>query len=288
MIISNSDIDQFQQCERKFYYSRVLELIPLELPMPMQIGTFGHTMMEEFFKVILAGGSYEDASLSAGQCLIDVIDNPMMGKVYRHVLAFGAYFLNQPWKVVALEEKGSFPVTDDLEFGFTPDLIIEFTEGPLKGQQAVLDYKFTGQYWNDRELNMSQQIPKYIIYKNERDGTKIHRGAVVMLNTRAGVDKTGNDLFIIKWLPITKAKLATIKHENEVMMKRIEPYFSAELGDVEQEVIRTVNKNTCKMCWFADDLCPMDLNGQDTKRVIARNYKKNDYGYSDLVEDKKL
>lgn len=280
MIVSNSDIYSYQKCERRFYYERILELRPKEYPSAMEIGTFGHKLMEEFFTVLLEGGTYEDAAHATGQHLIAEINHPERTKIYRHVLAFGAYFLQQPWKLIAIEEKGNHPVAPGREFGFTPDLIIEFTQGPKRGQQAVMDYKFTGQYWNDRQLNTFQQIPKYIIYKNERDGTNIRTGGVVMLNTRAAENATGQQLFLIKWVPITKKKLETIKYENEILVERVAPFFAMPPENAERLVVRTVDHYNCKMCWFADDLCPMDMDGRDTSRVIERNYIKNDYGYN--------
>ena len=279
IIVSNSDIYSFQKCERKFYYERVLQLRPKEYPEAMEIGTFGHKLMEEFFTVILNGGSYEDAAAATGQHLIAEINRPERTKIYRHVLAFGAYFLEQPWKLVALEEKGSHPVAPGREFGFTPDLILEWTMGPKRGQLAVMDFKFTGQYWNDKQINMFQQVPKYIAYKNDRDGTNIRMGGVVMLNTRATAKDSGTKLFLVKWVPITKKKLDVIRYENEILVERVAPFFKMPPENAERLVVRTVDHYQCKLCWFADDLCPMDLNGQDTSRVIERNYILNDYGY---------
>lgn len=277
MIISNSDIMSFQKCEMRFYYERILELRPREYPPAMETGTFGHKLMEEFFTVILNGGSYEDAAQESGKLLMGEMEHPERMRVYKHVLAFGAFFLTQPWRLVALEEKGNFPVGDDKEFGFTPDIIIEITAGPLRGKMVIGDYKFTGQYWTDRQINMFQQIPKYMVYKNLRDGTDIHRGMVVMLNTRADQNATGNKLFLIKNIVPTKHRLEQIRRENEILMERIRPHYE---NPVQENFMHTVDTQQCKMCWFADDLCPMDFDGKDTTKVRARNFIINDYGYN--------
>lgn len=279
MIISNSDIQSFQKCEKRFYFERLLELRPREYPPAMEVGTFGHKMMEAGFEVILAGGTYEEACHAAGQLLMGELKNPERMKVYKHVVAFIAYFLDQPWRVVAIEEKGNSPISDEIEFGFTPDLIIEFTRGPLKGQLAILDYKFTGQYWTDREINMAQQIPKYMVYKNLRDGTNIRRGAVVMLNTRAADSAKGQQLFLVKWINPSQQRLQEIQRENEILLNRVKPYY--ELGPEDSDkFMRTVDIKQCKMCFFADDLCPADFDGKDTSRIIKHNYIINDYGYN--------
>lgn len=284
MIISNSDISSMQRCERRFYYERYLELRPKEYPEPMEVGTFGHYMMEDFFNAVLDGAEYEEACRAVTPRLNSAIaeSTPLAlakTKVYRHVLAFGSYYFQQPWRAVATEESQTVPVAEDIEFGFTPDLRLEWTMGPKKGRQFLVDYKFTGQYWNDREVNMFQQLPKYIIYARKNGQEAVRDAALIMLNTRAADSATGNKLFIVKWIPITKQKLFTIERENEQLLQRAYDFYNLPPDQIAGQVMRTVNKDQCKLCFFADDLCPMDLEGRDTTRVMKYNYIKNDYGY---------
>lgn len=284
MIISNSDIMSFQKCERRFYYERILELRPQVYPEAMEIGTFGHKLFEVYFGEIMDGGTTEDAATAAGLLLMDAMDRPERVKVFRHVIAFGDYVVNQQeWKIVAIEDSKIDPVvtedSDDLEFGYTPDLVVEFTKGHGKGQLALIDYKFTGQYWNDREVQMNQQLPKYAIYLRKNHGLKIRHAGYILLNTRATADATGEKLFLMKWVNLDPTMLANIEQENEVMMRRIAPYFD-DPDWAEKNVVRTVDKMQCKMCWFADDLCPADRSGKDTSKIKERNYIQNDYGYS--------
>lgn len=286
MIISNSDIASFQKCERRWYYERYLGIRPKEYPEPMEVGSFGHLLMEDIFTEVLNGADYDKAIKAANPRLKDLLTDPSesslaKSKVYKNVLAFVAYYFEQPWKVVGIEEKSTHPVSLGLEFGYTPDLRLEWTMGPKRGQQFILDYKFTGQYWNDREINLFQQVPKYIAYKNKIDGLNIRDGAVVLLNTRATSSDTGNKLFLVKWVPLNKVKLETIMRENEIMMERIKPYYTATPEHVRNMVVRTVNTQVCKLCFFADDLCPMEFEGKDVTRVMAYNYEKNEYGYDE-------
>lgn len=284
MIISNSDIQSFQKCEMRFFYERILELRPRNYPPAMEVGTFGHKMMEEGFTVILNGGTYEEAVEAVSKLLLDQMQHPERMAVFRHVIAFIAWFQEQPWRVVGIEEKGNFKIDDDKEFGFTPDLIIEWTAGPLKGQLEILDYKFTGQAWTDAEIDMSQQLPKYLIYKNKRDGTNIHRCGIVQLFTRAAQEKKGSQLFLVKHKVPSKHRLQEIERENEILMDRVRPHFE---NPDQSKLMHTVDAKQCKMCWFASDLCPMDMDGKDTTNVKARNYIKNDYGYNkDTIEVK--
>jgi hypothetical protein len=285
--ISHSDIKDFQSCEYKWFYGRYKNLTPAGgLPDVMQTGLFGHDLMEEAFKVIMAGGTFEEAANASGQLLMDVMDRPLLAKVYKNVLAFVAWFQQQEYRVVGIEEKQSVPVAlAPYEFGFTPDIRFEFLKGPYRGQQGMLDYKFTGQYWSDREVNAFNQVPKYILYHNKITGDNIRHGGVVMLNTRATATDTGSKLFIIKWLPISKYRLKLIERENEIMLDRVYTMqkYGEEFGEEELklQLVHAQNEKTCKFCFFADDLCPMDQMGKDTARSMRNNYKQNtQYGYN--------
>lgn len=270
MKISNSQIASFQKCQKRFYFEHVLKLRPLEYPEAMTRGLDGHLMMEAFFTALIEGKSYDECTEAVNSVLLGM--PPSSLSVYRHVLAFGAYFCSQPWKPI-LVEANHIADTATGEFAFTPDLAVEWTEGIKRGQQFLLDYKFTGQYWTDREVALSQQLPKYVIYLNKA-GYKINNAGLVMLNTRAAAGATGTNLFLIKWLPLNKQKLATIKADNEEMIRQTS---SAKQFWTPEKFRRTVDQYACKMCVFGEDLCPADLEGRETKRIIERNYVVNDY-----------
>jgi hypothetical protein len=299
-IVSNSDIETAQKCERMFYYARVMRLRPRELSVWLKRGTFGHLCMETGFQVILDGGSVDDAIQAIGLGpLQDLLnsgdpDTSEMAKVYRHVSAFITFSQSEGvnWRPVALEDTGMWNLsqntdftkvegqaTEDTIFAYTPDLIIEFTHGLLKGQHAVLDYKFLGQYMSEVAVNMAQQIPKYILYRNKHHTDyKIRRGAFVQLNTRAGASDTGHKLFLIKWVEPNKQRLERIEYENSVMVERVAALHEKK----PEEFIRTVNKDVCDKCFFARDLCPAEFDGrsQETiQKIIDREYIHNDYGY---------
>lgn len=279
MKISNSQIQSFQKCEKRFYFEHILKLKPLTYPEAMEKGIFGHRMMEYFFKAMQEGKSYEDCC-SAINPLIEEAQGEgafELLKVYKHVLAFGYYAFQQEWRVVSVEESRLAPLAEydnEHEYAFTTDVIFEWTVGPKRGLQFIIDFKFTGQYWNDREVNMFQQLPKYIVYTNELDGKNIRHAGIVMLNTRAPQGATGSALFLVKWIPITKEKLQRIKHENEQLVGQI---AHAKKYGTPEGFFRTVDAHQCKMCFFADDLCPAELEGRPTDRIIKRNYEVNTY-----------
>lgn len=298
-IISNSNIETFQKCQRMFYYAQVLGLQPRVLPDFLKRGSFGHECMETGFQTILDGGSVEDAyeSIASGplQTLMNSGDPDAaeMMKVYRHVITFITWTQSEEiaWRPVALEDVGMWNISlniegnkelheNDILFAYTPDIIIEFTHGLYKGQHAVLDYKFIGQYMSDVAINMAQQIPKYIVYRNKtHTDFKIRRGAFVQLNTRARPDDTGHKLFLVKWVEPNKHRLSRIEYENEQWAKQV---AHARKNFTSDQYLRTVNKDVCNRCFFANDLCPAEFDGKSpevVQKIMDREYVKNEYGY---------
>lgn len=299
-IISNSNIETFQKCERMFYYAVVKGLRPRALPDFIKRGSFGHDCMEVGFKVIMDGGTPEDASQVIAEGPLQKLmtsgdpDAAEMMKVYRHVITFINWTQTEEvgWKPVALEDVGMWNLSqqipgdkelhaeDDLLFAYTPDLIIEFTRGAYRGQHAVLDYKFLGQYMSDVSINMAQQIPKYIIYRNKfHTDFKIRRGAFVQLNTRADASATGYKLFLVKWVEPNKHRLSRIEFENEQWVERV---ANAKDNYAPDQFLRTVNKDVCNRCFFGKDICPAEFDGKSPEtiqKIIEREYVNNEYGY---------
>lgn len=280
-IISNSEITTFQRCPKRFFFERVSRLVPKEMPLPLRIGNFGHAMMEAaMLALIEKPGSYEHA-LDAVNDVLATGETIEEMKVYRHVLAGVAGYIENGWQPVAVEEEVQVQIDDDLVFGMKPDLVFEFTKGLSRGKLGIMDYKFTGQYWNDREVSLFLQGFKYAAYWNESKGTNIRHIGICMFNTRAVANATGSQLWLVKWPNVTKQTLENVKVENEYMLRQIKPMYEDPEGTF---FPRTTNKQECKLCPFADDACPMDLSGKPIDKVLERNYTHNTYGYVKAME----
>ena len=266
----------YQKCPKRFYFAQILKLKPKEYPPAMERGITGHRFFEAFFKCMMEGGDYDDCVAAINPLLEDPEVYAKGGmEIYRHVLAYGAYYFSRPWKPIEVETNHIYEVEDGLEFAFTPDLLSEWLSGPKRGSVFAIDFKFTGQYWNEGEVAMAQQLPKYIRYHNLKHAGRIHSAYLVELNTRAAKGAVGTKLFIQQPVKITTPKLNRIQYENEELMREIadKKENHRESGDY----VRTVDTFQCKRCFFAGDLCPADLEGRDTHRIIEREYEVNTY-----------
>ena len=296
MKVSNSMMQSAQKCEKRFEFEHIYQIRPKSYPEAMERGIGGHVFMEEFFKRMALGGTYEECVEAVNLVLPQYIGHPAQN-VYRHVLAWGAYVFQQKWKVVSVEISHIVELRttiirngarEPIEFAFTADTVFEWTEGPRKGSQFMVDYKFTGQYWTDKELAVYQQLPKYVLYTNQffPEDKPIRHAALVMLNTRSAAGATGNNLFLMKWLNVKKEKLAGVETEN-LMLAQQTAELRAGLEDGSRVAIRSVDTYGCKMCFFAEDICPAQLEGRDITKMIERNYIHNTYfddNYADEPE----
>lgn len=271
--VSNSQIMDWQKCQKRFYFSQILKLRPKELPVAMSKGLGGHSLFETFFKAMQLGHSYEECISACDSVLVELArTNPAGLDVYRHVLAFGGFAFQQAWSIEHVEEIMMWEIGEGKTFVFTPDLVYRATTGPLKGKLIMLDFKFTGQYWTENELAVYQQLPKYSAYYKKVHNEPIRAAYVVMLNTRATAGATGEKLYLMKPINLDKTKLANITIENELLVDEV---VAAKNG--ERKFLRTVDTYACKMCFFAGDLCPMDLAGHPIERTASIAYDYNDY-----------
>lgn len=297
MKVSNSMMQSAQKCEKRFEFEHIYKIRPKNYPEAMERGIGGHVFMEEFFLAMQAGKTYEECVEAVNLVLPQFIGHPAQ-MVYRHVLAYGAYAFQQEWKVVSVELSHLHPMgimierwgaEEELEFAFTADVIFEWTSGPRKGYKFMVDFKFTGQYWTDKELAVYQQLPKYVHYTNQMQlfDKAIKHAALVMLNTRASASATGGNLFLMKWLNVSKAKLEGVQRENEMLALQTAT-LRRDLESGQREALRSVDTYGCKMCFFAEDICPMQLEGRDIQKTIERNYIHNTYfddNYADKVDE---
>jgi len=285
--ISNSQIADFQKCERRFYYAHMLDLRARDYPEPLKRGIDGHALFEVALKFRMENpeAPYENC-VSSLNALIEeyVTEGNQLGlSVYRHVIAFIARVYEEEWEVVSVERNVlSETPYDDIEFAWTADVVFRWTKGPKRGRLFMLDWKFTAQQWNDVQVAMHQQLFKYMSYWNqENPEDKIGHVGIVNLLTRAAQGEVASKLFAIKWQTVNKDKIARIDFENDILIQRV---AVAKSTWAPEQFVRTNDSYACKMCMFANDICPAELEGRSIEKYLQVNYVKNTY-FSDNYGD---
>lgn len=286
MKISNTQISDAQTCEMRFFFAQVRKLRLKKMPVPLQRGLDGHEMFEAGFKAYQAGGDFQACSdaIEPIAMRLTAEGNYESLKAYRFVLAVIALAFQEEWEIIDCEKHESYPINDEDDYVYTPDLVIRYTTGIHRGSLCMLDFKFAAQPWTEAEINVYQQVPKYIRYWNKTHDEQIKHGRLVFLITGAPQGATGGKLYQIKPIPLEKAKLDRIEFENEILVKRTANLRRTN-GDDPTNYTRTVNTFQCKRCFFKDDLCPISLKGKDIEKYVAVKYEINDYFTSNYGED---
>jgi len=285
MILSNSDISIYQQCQMKFVFAKTLGLQPRVLDDPLRIGLTGHKMMEMAHKAVMAN---EDVMAPMQQIALEAAqaNDPGSAKVIHADYAALEWTRRQGWIPVEVEKPTiiSMPHLYGIDFAYTPDVIYYGESGHMRGQYFIVDVKHTGQYWPDHMVRMFAQVPKYIIYKRkEKRYSKMRHGGVMMINTRQ--DAKSDNLFKYKWIPdLTKEVFRRLEFENEEALKEVAQFALLPAKDQQELAVRTVNNTVCKYCPFAKDICPMSRSGHDITRTMEANYVQNTYGYEEAPD----
>jgi hypothetical protein len=287
MKISNTQISDAQTCETRFFFAQVRKLRPKQMPTNMQRGLDGHEMFEAAFKKYMEGADFEECSAAVEPIAAKLTaqGNYESLKAYRYVLALVARAFQEEWEIISVEEHQSYPITSEDNYVYTPDLVFRHTQGVKRGSLAMVDWKFAAQPWTENEINVYQQVPKYIRYWNlTYPDLQIKHGYLIFLITSAAQGATGERLYQIRPIPLDRAKLDRIQFENETLVKRTAELRRAN-GDDQTNYMRTVNTFSCKRCFFAGDLCPISLKGKDIEKHVKVKYEINDYFTTNYGED---
>ena len=272
-LISHSEVDAFNQCEKKHEYAHIQKLQPKSSSMALNRGTAGHAILEKFFRCLKEGRSYSEA-LS-----ICIMDNELLQEVPIEAV-HEAIPLTRPWltdvwpnlgwKVIETEREFQVPVTDEIVYPFRVDLIIEH-----RGVLKIVDHKYTYDAYTDDVVALLPQIPRYIGALRAA-GYDIRGGIYNFIRTR----KLNNpaDRYVQKDVPITPQKVNNCIDE---LIRSMEIIHSRKANNVPG--IRTANKMNCSNCSFAN-LCARELNGESTTMMREVDFEPNTYGYKEIEQ----
>lgn len=283
MIVSYSEVSCFQRCEREYYYRYGLGLRPNNNSSAIDMGTFGHSMLEIFYKGIQQGLSRQEAfeKMQAQFPMPKAPKNTKLGLLAEDSLSFAkaSAYVEKYAKEVDLagvplhvEQVFKFQIEkeSDLWVGFTPDLIWQNDHG----MAFVEDYKFTGRKWNNNQLSRYSQINLYILFL-QMMGYNIDRGWIRFFNTSM---THSDNPFSKKFYDPTNDELEILKGDFLRAAYKVVEFKSLPVAAQRMLASRTLNYTLCQYCKFVEP-CNIEAKGQDASRTLRANYKENTYGY---------
>jgi CRISPR/Cas system-associated exonuclease Cas4 (RecB family) len=260
LVLSNSHISQWRTCTRQFWYGSVRNLKPKNMPQAISRGTFGHSLLETWYKT--------KDTRKLEQVIINALNNNLDLKIatpiYQLVLKYIQHYENEKYyPTYEVELRHTIPLTDSIKFSYKPDLILRIQSDTL----VVVDHKFIYDFYDTDLLAFQPQIPKYISALRY-EGVPIEYGIVNQIRTRPGV----NEIFNRSILDPDDYELKVIWEEHLQAAQEIEQFITNP-----PDIIPRVNNiMICKGCMFRE-LCRNELKGLNTEIMVEEHFEPSDY-----------
>lgn len=278
VIISFSELVKWQTCQRQYYYRYILNRKPIDVNGPIDTGTKGHKLLQNFYELLRNGKTKEEAhaltEISATKMMKEEgpADFPLLKAwilVDNYIRATEFFY-----EAVEVEKRFLFPaamITSDsffsnVEIGFTPDVVFRRKGNFLD----VEDYKFVGRAWSEKKLNRFSQLKLYQAFLDIM-GYNTSRTVIRFFNTTTAkiTEKPYTQTAMQKEI-LLRDFLTSAKDMVEFKQKNI----------VEQQLApRTMNNMACGFCSY-EFVCTLEAEGKDASKSLKNLFREGDYDYS--------
>lgn len=295
LTVSNTEVSAHNKCENLHRYQFMLPTLsglgiePKLFGLALFRGIVGHAAMEAYYR---NGQSVEAAvhvlkdeyqillkhwpdAFKHQEALVELIS------VFQ---AYRSYYPTEPFRVIELETVHKVPLIEGkVDYALKLDTLIQFIEGPYRGDFAIMDHKFVYNFKSQDELKLNVQLPKYV-KTLQKEGITLSKGILNQIRYRNMKDPDPAKRFQRTFLPYNAAKADRIWKEQQVTAQRI---YDAR-HDPDYFAVRTLNDMVCKGCAYAR-ICNIELEGRDLKNVIDLEFQPtgtfNGYGYGEAEND---
>lgn len=279
LIMSHSEVDNWNDCTQKWDYSHRERLEPAELNERIRLGTIVHTGLEIYYKGIAAGGGHEESIEAGEQAIADIygtIDLQLCAKAIPMIRQYHKQYGKEAWHVKYVEQEFYLYVTtteagQHLWFAIKPDLIVQ---EPLRNGITVVDHKAVGRFYDGTTISTSPQMVRYAHVLSQM-GMPLHRCIYNQLHSAPAKTKPK----YVERAPFqptySRSKTTwddTVKAMLEIAMVR------ASDQNRESMIRRQPGAMKCKFC-LVEGLCTAELNGTDASLMRRVNFKPSTYGY---------
>lgn len=286
--ISNSEVFAWNKCQRYYYYSFDLNLTPNRPANSLARGIVGHSALENYYKWLQENPSdFDRAEKYAFKVLAlalekaDMFDMNMLADL-RSIL--GRYFVmakNDGWKILAVERRFDWKITDDITYTLRLDLAIR--DPKYVGEVVLVDHKFVYNFWQVQDIDLNPQLPKYLggIRAN---GLQVDRVMVnqIRWRIRKSSPYPDNEMFKRDYDKPNQATVENLMREQVLISRRIQQWRELPIEERNRRAVGVRNNLICKSCSFAD-LCITELKGGYIEGIVETDFRQNDYGYNDVT-----
>lgn len=287
MILSYSGVSKWDTCQRQYYYGFTLGLKAENVSEALNTGIIGHRLLQAFYTSLQEGKNkiealkltqrmaakiVADADFTSSAEILKswtLVDNFIRGNEFPLKAALVENRFLVPFSIIAPVE--AFDMNedldlDDVQIGFTPDVVFE-RQG---GYYDVEDAKFIGRAWSKSRLDRFTQAKLYQIFL-KRLGYDVRRSSVRFFNTTTYKITTHTET-------MEPAEEETILRDFISAVIEVVRFENQELEDKKQ-ARRTQNNMACQFCSF-ELPCGMEARGNSAEKTLKYLYVKNEYDYS--------
>ena len=289
MIISFSELYKWNTCERQWYYNFGLGLVPVDKSKSLNTGIKGHDLLQAVYEAMMNGATKEEALKAVNERAMELIHGKkgLFDLTTEHINDIKA--VTKAWtlidkyireteftsKVVMVEQRflvpasliTSDPYLQDVEIGFTPDVVFERAGGFID----VEDSKFVGRAWPSKKLNRFPQLKFYELLL-KRSGRKVSRTTVRFFNTQTDIISHKN--YIAEPAEEENLIFDFVKYAKEIKAFREKPI------PLQIFASRTMNYGACQYCSY-ENVCTLEAQGKDASKTMKTQFTVNDYNYAE-------
>jgi len=285
--ISNSEVDAFNTCERKWWFYFGLNKEAKNPGRSLSIGIAGHEILAIYYSALATGSPKDLAEKLAIQRLSEMYVTQEFNPEYllvAHAL-LSRYFaidrLHEFCDILAVEEDFYLPITDKYWYAMRLDLLLKVKKGKELGNIVLMDHKFTYDFKTPAMLKLNPQMPKYVP-TIQYSGIPVSQAYLNQFRTRfAGhlIEKKDNlDLFKKDDTDITPTRCQSAIEQQMIVSERIIERKNLDPELQMKESVPVRNDMVCRSCPFQDP-CQMMDNGINIRGTMNTMYKKRSYGY---------
>lgn len=195
--VSHSEVESYLTCRRKHWYGYGLSLQKVDDGAGLAMGSAGHEVLAAYYRTLLEAGDTnrkQRAAHGAGIVVARAKFRELVEAGYKDIdekrmplekLLFEIYFENEPlvqdgYTVLAVEKEYNleYDTENELRLPFVIDLIVRTPDKRV----SIVDHKFVGQFYSDRDVLLMPQIPKYIAGLRAL-GHTVHEGVYNLIKT---------------------------------------------------------------------------------------------------------
>jgi hypothetical protein len=280
-VISHSEVETFELCERRHYYAFGEKLRRKTLSLSLQRGILGHEVLHIYFKSLQETGDIHAANKTAMKFLSTKLNTSSREVSMELALLLDMFFNTfadtfKHWKIGFVEKEArlDFP---DFQYAFTFDLGY-FEQGLFK----IIDWKFTYDFYDSDMQSLLPQIPRYVGALRAL-GQSVTKGSYGFIRYRNLKSTDPYDRFALVPVDIPNIRITNSFRDLVNTTKKILPLKKLPLPEWRDSISRTSNQLVCKSCSFKQ-LCTAELNGSTGKVIRNEFYEINTtYGYKEVL-----